>query len=174
MRRLFLWAGLLGVLAVPACSQLSVRERHDPNTDFSRLHTWAWHPRGDEPWDRRLARDRLDIRIEEAVEKDLSAKGYRQVDTDPDFRVNYQVAVGARQAVQANPNTYGYAIGPWDLGVYSYDEGTLFIDVIDARANALLWRGAVSAVARPGLSLEARQERFTKAAEKVMAQFPPH
>jgi len=161
------------LLTAAACSQFSVRERHDPAADFTRLHTWAWHPRTQEPWDRRLTRDRLDVIIQDGIQSELTAKGYAKVDDDPDFRVNFHVAVGARQALQSDPNTYGYYLGAWGMEVYAYDEGSLFVDVIDARTNTLMWRGVVSAVARPGLSLDERQARFKTGVEKVMAQFPP-
>ena len=172
MRR-FTGAILLLLTAMAACSQFTVRERHDPSADFGRLRTWSWQARSEMPWDRRLARDSLDVRIEEETATQLAAKAYRQVTEDPDFRVNYHVAVGPREALQGDPHTYGYLPGYWDMGVYAYDEGSLFIDVIDARTNTLLWRGVASTALRTTSTLKERRARITEAVQKVLSIFPP-
>ena len=70
----------------------------------------------------------------------------------PDFRV--AVHFGSREKVQVTDWGYGYApsrryYGGGGVDVYTYTEGTLILDVVDATSEQLLWRGsATGAVSR--------------------------
>jgi hypothetical protein len=86
-------------------------------------------------------------RIQEAVETELSAKGYAQVDspTNADFVVAFTVGARDRIDVESYPAPYR---GPWWWGWYgrevdmrTYREGMLSIDIFDGASRQPVWHG---------------------------------
>ena len=52
-------------------------------------------------------------------------------------------------------------------------EGTLLIDIIDAGARELAWRGTAEAEVHNEASPEQRQQRLNEAITKILDRFPP-
>ncbi len=165
---------LLTVLAIAGCSGLSTSVDYDSQTDFGRYSTFAWiETKPKLPPGRRIDAHLLDVRIKEAVENQLMAKGFRRVPKPKaDLLIIYHV--GAKNRVEVEH--YGYRYGPhgrWvghRVEVTRYKEGTLIIDIVDARLKELVWRGtAVGAVYSPG-DLE---RKLTEAIRKLFEHFPP-
>jgi len=165
---------LLVLIALIGCSSMSIYVEYDQQTDFSRYKTFAWI----ETQPRRMPAKRidahiLDSRIREAVEAELSARGFRLVPRpEADLLVIYHV--GAKNKVDVTH--YGYRYGPrgrWvghRVEVTKYKEGTLIIDIIDARLKELIWRGsAVGAVYSAG-DLD---RKLTDAVGRLLEHFPP-
>lgn len=168
---------LLPVLAA-GCSSIRTTTDFDPAADFSRLKTWAFFPsRSGTPADPRV-NSLVDARIRAAVEDELKARGYPQVKDAPDFYVAHQTAVGQR--VEVDPNTVVVGYG-WNRGsmavansnVRVYDEGTLVVDVIEPKANRLLWRGVAKGTVHENASPEDREARIRDAVKQLLDQFPP-
>lgn len=168
------------LLLVPGCSSVSVTSDYDPSADFSMLKTYQWIPfQGD---DDALAKVPLvQKRAMNAVEKALAAKGYRLLaDGVPDF----YVAVHAGVQDKINVTDYGYAYGGWwgpygpyghNIDVSYYTEGTLFVDIIQKRADKheLMWRGAGTGMVAPPDDPQTAQEKADAVAAKILADFPP-
>jgi hypothetical protein len=57
--------------------------------------------------------------------------------------------------------------------VDQYEEGTLFIDVIDPKRNTMIWRGSATARVTPDLTPEERETRIGEAVRAILAKFPP-
>ncbi|MGI4739157.1 MAG: DUF4136 domain-containing protein [Janthinobacterium lividum] len=131
-------------------------------------------------------------RIKQAIGSELSKRGLREVESNPDLLVTthtyvdqaertvyntqpgagfaYPYAVGYRGAYL--PINYGYWYSPsyyQTARTEQYTEGTLIIDFIDRRTNNLVWRGSVAdPVNDPGrLGSE-----FSKAAKDILDKFP--
>ena len=51
--------------------------------------------------------------------------------------------------------------------------GALVVDIIDARARRLVWRGFASGDVNPGDKPEQRDKKLAKAAEKMFRNYPP-
>ena len=172
---------LLLVFVLTACSRFNVRSDWDRSADFRALHTYAWLPREDAaPADQR-AQDRfIDRRIRSAVDTELRAKGYAPADSgEPDFLLNYRLASEPASVVRADPRAY-FGGGGWfgwpNAGSFyteSYDEGTLYIAVIDPRSKRMLWVGAAQARLLPLTSLEQKEKRVDAAVHAILARFPP-
>lgn len=181
-------AAVLG-LAAAGCSTLKVKTDYDPSVDFARYDTYDWlkppvrdgasETPVDELTDPFARNSLLDKRVRNAVERELAARGYRKTsDGSGTFRVAYHVILKDKTRVRSTPGAYyggyydrGY-YGASYAGVSSYDyqEGTLIVDVIDARSDSIAWRGWAIGTNRDGYYTE---EQVAKAARKILERFPP-
>lgn len=130
-----------------------VRTDYDPSADFSQYRTWSFYSPiameeyGYSTW--------ISERIKDNVRKQMDARGYRYVEASPDLQVNFQGIVQDRTAVFSMPRgdvqwLYDYrrnayvGVPVWydDTQVSRYREGTLTVDLVDARRNRMVWTGA--------------------------------
>ena len=82
-------AVLLVALLLAACATgPRVRTDYDPSADFSRYRTWGFYKpiameeSGYSTW--------ISDRIKDDVRREMEARGYRYVESDPDLQVNFQ------------------------------------------------------------------------------------
>ncbi len=126
----------------------------DPNLDFSKFKTFAFIGGVEELVRMQLNPDQFKNQIHRAVTRELTARGLREVqpEENPDLVVRYWAnsQKDANVAATANWSVYGPYFGyHWGLGYYSMDtytnhQGTLGIELIDAKARELAWRMLVS------------------------------
>ncbi len=157
---------LIMSLALWGCSSISVNSDYDASTNFAALQTFSWVEELEEaPEDARQGNSLVTARIEEAVVRSLSAKGYRRVDvnTSPSMGVSY----GRRG------HYGGMGVSASTADVREYTEGTLMIDIVDPGANQLIWRGTGQSRISESKTPEERTENINEAVEKILAQFPP-
>lgn len=170
-------------LLVAACATgPRVRTDYDPSADFSRYQTWGFYSpiameeSGYSSW--------ISDRIKDNVRREMSARGYRYTDKDPDLKVNFQGIVRERTDVWSTPRTdfryfYSYrrrayfAVPVWydETQVSQYTEGTLTVDLVDAARNRMVWTGA--AIGR--VVKRTPQEKMAEvdqAITAIFAQFP--
>lgn len=176
-----IFAGLAATLA-GGCSRVSVHTVVDPSANFRSFSTFAFLPDGGrseraERPARRLRRidDPLyQADLQMAIRADLETKGLRQVSaTDaPDLQIGYQTVV--RNQAEVMPPIYGigwrgraYVAAPGH--VRWYKEGSLVIDVIDARSGETIWRGIGTGAMRD----MAAGEDVQSAVKEVLEDFPP-
>lgn len=77
-----------------------------------------------------------------AVEKRLVAKGYERALTGtPDLLVHYHASVNHQVDVYGVDTQYGYCYGNCQPQVVDFEQGTLVIDIVDARTSKVVWRG---------------------------------
>ncbi|PCH77935.1 MAG: hypothetical protein COB98_01905 [Flavobacteriaceae bacterium] len=156
-----------------SCLSIKVSSDYDSKTDFTQYKTFAFYKKGID----KVAISSLDKkRILAAVEKELLAKGFTKSE-NPDVLVN--IFTKAQQKVTIHQNGYYNMWHPWYYGpnfgthISNYTEGTLFIDLIDARKKELAWQGIGSGVlARTGnvLKKEAKIQEFVF---EIMKNYPP-
>lgn len=178
---------LLGVLG--GCSAgLSVHQDYDPSADFAAYQTYAWSTQQQSPTgDPRLDNDLTVQRIRGAVDAELAARGFRQVDADAaGFLIAYYATIGQKVDVYPTTTTLGYGWGPYYHGgyygttmtttdVYEYEEGTLILDFIDGKTKNLVWRGTgKKALASTPAPPEEQERRLRAVASQILAQFPPN
>jgi hypothetical protein len=161
---------IAGVTAatLAGCSGMSIRSDYNPQATFDDYSTYAWMP----------APTTGNPRVDNA----LVEKGYT-LTSDADnatFWVGYHLDVEGRMDVTTVNSYYGYGWGPWYGGAYRdtqvryYDQGTLLIDIIDAEARELVWRGTAEAEVRPDMRPEDRERRLNEAIAKILERFPPN
>jgi hypothetical protein len=177
------------LLLLQGCATYTVKSDYDPKANFANLKTYAWLQPKKHSDDLRLHDPLLDKRITEAVNATLRRKGYRPIAErgKADFHVCFHTAIKKRIDVWTMNSMYGYPPG-WGWNHYSrtrrmyahsprmvsYDEGTLIVDVVNAKNGQLIWRGALQArLDDKKRTPEEKEKRITDAVEKIFARFPP-
>ena len=166
-------------------SSISVYSDFDKTVDFSQYKTYAFHKKGIE----KVQISDLDKkRILNAIDNELVKKGMAKSE-NPDLLVN--IFTKERQEVDLNSyydywgygwgyghgwRGYSYGYGyPYYWGGHPYVsteiEGTLFIALIDAKKNELVWQGeGVGYLTQDHSKKEALINEFVA---KILAQYPP-
>jgi uncharacterized protein DUF4136 len=151
MRSRLLFAALAAVLV--ACgSAVRVNTSVAPNANFSSLRAFrvmsppARRDNRSIPAEHPMLDNSI---INRSLRADLvsafQARGYGLDPTDPDFTVAYYAST--REKLDVTAWDYGYP-GRWggwrartEYEVRPFTEGTVIVDVVDARTRDLLWRG---------------------------------
>jgi hypothetical protein len=55
----------------------------------------------------------------------------------------------------------------------TYDQGTLILDIVDAKKKELVWRGSANGILDPGASPDKKASKVNEAVTKTLADFPP-
>lgn len=157
---------------------MKVETNYDNTANFASYQSFAWMEQPHTVRDNLTKLGRVTQHIEDAIERELAIHGYQKASDTPDFFVVYHAAVET-QITGATIDTWGYRYRRprWNTGpvyanvaVDSYQEGTLIIDIVDARKNELVWRGtAVDAVGNPSQAIQ----KIDEAVQKMLAAFPP-
>lgn len=172
-------AGAAAVLA--GCSSgIQVNTDFDPQQDFSGYHTYVWAapPQTNDP---RLDSPLAQRRLQAAVDVVLAEKGLQPATGtgEPDVILGYYVALDNRVDVQQVTNYYGWGYGRYYGAAYPstsvryYDQGTLILDVADAKQKQLVWRGTGQAEVHKEMDPDRRQQRLEDAVRQIMKDFPP-
>ncbi len=181
----------LALLALPAaaCSTVKVSTNEEPGAAQAAAgyRTYAWLPTAER--DESHNNPFVEAQLKQNVDRDLAAKGYQRVGLRdrPDFLVGWHVTTMDKTQVEAinpywgyawspafgPPGAYGGARGPGPNYVGEYGQGTVILDVVDARANQLVWRGTAVADLGANPTGQKVQSKITKATDKILAEFPP-
>lgn len=179
---LILLTALMTTTIVIGCVNVQVQTDYDEQAAFSSLRTFSWAPdTGKKIDDPRIDNTLLDGRIRRAVERELEASGYQEIsEGEPDFLVTYHASLRTKLDTTATGMGYRgyYGYGAWGGYVANwpteYEEGTLIVDVINPKANLLMWRGTgQSRVHRGDATPEERTERMNEVVAAILKDFPP-
>jgi len=172
----------LGILAV-GCSSISINHDWDRDAPFPTYKTYSWLeivPDETPGIDVKTARQTSDLliqRIKRSVNTQMAAKGLSPANgQDPDLLVMYHT--GVEQKVNVTDWGYNYSYGYWGYGgrqidVYEYHEGTLIIDLIDAKAKELVWRGSAQKAVDQNMSAQKADAIIDEAVTKIFTKYPP-
>jgi hypothetical protein len=175
-RTLGIVIGML-LVVVPALAQ-EVHIDYDRWARFTTFKTFAW--RDSPETSLAEAAPLMDERIKSAIINQLSSGRLEQVDSDPDLYVTYHAAFNDKLRLNTMMSIgYGYpsswAWDPYWGGAYTttsastYTEGTLIIDIWNARENTLVWRGSAST--EVSSSSEKNAKKVEKAVKKIAAKW---
>ena len=162
---LFMVAGLAGT----GMAQ-EVHTDYDHHVPFEKFHTYSW---GKVQTSNPLWVDR----IREAVDKDLSEKGWQKEASGGDVVL---MAVGSAQNQKEYQTFYdglggGWGWGGWDTMATTTVEnvrvGTLVVDMYDANNKHLVWRGTASNTLSG--NPEHNEKNLDKDVDKMFKDFPP-
>lgn len=165
---------LLLVFVFASCSTVRVATDFDKEVNFNQYNSFAFFKPG---IDKAEISDLDKKRILRAIETELTAKGMSITET-PSLLVS--IFTKERQRVDVYNNNFGYGWGwnPWYYGGYNSSnisrstEGTLYIDLIDAKTNNLVWQGMGNADLVTS-SIEKKEERIREIVMKILAEYPP-
>jgi hypothetical protein len=173
--------GLLVLTLLPACSSKRISTDFAEGVDFSQFQTFKYVDKGNS-----LAQSHplAHARIVEALRGGMIASGMAEVDEDADLRVTYYGSTS--QSVSFNTTHVGYGWGgsSWHhghrstIGISSSQTtqtttttGNLLIDIWDANAEQLVWRGQVSDTLSGDPERNANSIR--RGIEEALWEFPP-
>jgi hypothetical protein len=151
-----------------------VNVNYAPGTDFSTYKTYKWvEIQGAEKPDQIL-----DTQIKQAIDKAMAGKGMAKAAGDTaDLAIGYQVALTQQQQW----NTYstgGYGARRYGGGMgtatsTTINIGTVALDMYDAAAKELVWKGQASKTVSSEKDPEKRQKNIDKAMARLLKDFPP-
>lgn len=177
------------LIILSSCSTLSVDYDFDQKINFNQYKKFDWLPFPEDMQANQLNR----ARFVTAVEENLTIKGFTQNSSKPDFVIathfgkenkvditnwgysyspnSYYNGYGYR-----HPGSYGYAGSYANTGgvsVYEYEQGTLILDLIDAKTKKLIWRATAKAIISPAATPEKQTEKIKNAVNEILENFPP-
>src|SRR6202790_2140430 len=149
-----------------------VKTDFDHQANFSQYKTYSWQ-------EIKPANSLWDARIKSAVDAQLAAKGWTQVDSGGDVAI---VAIATTHTERTLQTFYDGMGGGWRWHGFGgmgeattteqdYKEGTLLVDMYDAKTKQLIWRG--SAEDTVSNKEETNEKNLNKGVAKMFKKFPP-
>ncbi len=183
-----LWLFLACVLFLTACSNKPyVETDHQADFNFASLKTFIVAETKQDTKENILISPFTLSHIHAALDVELG-KRYQApaAGATPDFIVNYHVVVEEKIDPNSYDSLYGYGFygrgyhrygspffyGP-NTGVRVYNQGSLIIDILDAKTNKPIWRGVSEKRLNRSMAPQQQREILSKAVTEVIAQFPP-
>jgi uncharacterized protein DUF4136 len=129
-----------------------IKTGYDKSAEFSGFKTYAWTEQQPSPIQPLVA-----TIIVADIDHELAAKGLRKVEKDPDVWVSYYAGGNAQSAfAQTDPGNLSTGGIPspnatmWTgslpaTALPQVVQGKLFVDLVDARKQQLVWRASVEA-----------------------------
>jgi hypothetical protein len=171
--------GVAALLLVPALA-LAQKTSYDfsKTANFASFKTYATKD------GTKVGQQLIDDRIASAIDAAMASKGFTKTASNPDVYVVYHVAFDKEKDISTFSSGYGGGYGPYGWGwgggmgttttqVRDIVVGTLVIDMADAKANQLVWRGMgvkeVDTQAKP----DKRDKSITNAVNKIFKNYPP-
>jgi len=163
---------LLFLTALGTAFAQQVTTDFDHQANFSQYKTYSWE-------EIKPANSLWDTRIKNAVDAQLQAKGWTQVASGGDVCI---VAVKTTQTQRTLQTFYDGFGGGWRWRGFGgmgeattteqdYKEGTLVVDLYDAKTKQLIWRG--SAEDTLSNKVEKNEKNLDKGVAKMFKKFPP-
>ena len=151
---------------------------YDKSVDFSGYSTYAWMER-DNSIESQLP-EHLRMRLRRVTEEVLAEKGLEPAPAPPQTDLLLTYYFGASDEVEIRHVSYS-PYTPWGYGywpgfnygyteVRSYTEGTVVLDIVDARTRQLVWMGRVEKEIR---SVNPPGKKIQKSVKKLLKNFPP-
>jgi hypothetical protein len=165
---------LLFLFVFASCSTVRVATDYDKEANFNQYNSFAFFKPG---IDKAEISDLDKKRILRAIEANLVSKGMNKAE-NPDLLIS--IFTKERERIDVYNNNFGMGWGwsPWYYGGYNTSnvsrttEGTLYIDLIDAKTNNLVWQGMGKADLVTS-NMERKEARINEIVMKILAEYPP-
>ncbi|MFN4145148.1 MAG: DUF4136 domain-containing protein [Runella sp.] len=182
---------LMGAL-VSSCATVNVDKSAKINFDNYRKFSFAQPELAGQVQNPLLHNGITNQNIEQAISDEMAKKGIVRDDQNPDFLIMYHEFFQNKTQRVANytygygnwgfgpirygfrgriyPVSYAYYYNPWG-GYHTehYTDGTLIVDVIDAKTNQLLWRGSIE---NPVNNPARLSRQFAREAHQILTKYP--
>lgn len=162
----------LSFLSLISCTSVRVNADYDKKANFEAYKTYAYFKSG---IDQAEITDLDKKRILYAIDDVMATKGFAKSET-PDLLIS--IFTKEREVVDVYQNYgfgWGWGWGPgWGMGysrAITTPEGTLFIDIIDAKTKELIWQGQGTGYLSS--NTDKKEERIKEFVSKILEQYPP-
>lgn len=190
MAKLGIWGLMFSALLLMGCANKPyVSTDYDAGYNFAALKTFAIREDKSDSRENLLISPFTFTHIKTLLNSELG-KRYQAVtgDAAPDFYVTYHIVMEEKLDPTSYDNLYGY--GVWgrgyrrypppffyhpelDGGFRVYTQGSLIIDMVDAKTQQPIWRGVSEKRLNQGANAQRQREILTSAVLEVISQFPP-
>lgn len=165
---LVLAASLGLVVGLVACSTVRVSTDYDPTVNFAQYKTFSFMPM--------VKFDAITAgRVETAITRALQGRGLQRAPGTVDLQISVRGRISREQQI----TTFGCGWGRgWRGGistatVQNVSVGTLVVDLVDASANRLVWRGMASDTINRTSTGQEKQNALDDAMVRLFAKYPP-
>ncbi len=150
------------LLLIPMLGCLEVHAEFGPGVDYRRFgSTFKWFSEAErDAENRRVSNTSADEFIRNSITRAVEERGYTFVDKDPDFKIDYAVMRVTRGGL-ANASLSRLR-----------DEGSLIIDIVNARTGRIAWRGYASEELTYTAEPAEVRKKVSAAIEAILARFP--
>jgi hypothetical protein len=150
--RTFYRLALLSALFTAGCATgPTIRIDQDPAANMAQYKTFGFYDH--------VATDQtrystiMSTRLKQMTREQLERLGFTYDENAPQLRVNFFVKIADKQEIRSSApgpaGFYRYRVGsyrawsayPYDIETVDYKAGTLSVDLVDVKANALVWQG---------------------------------
>jgi hypothetical protein len=172
--KLFKFAPILALLIFTSCNTVRVASDYDSEAIFTEYNSFAFYKPG---IDKAKISDLDKKRIMRAIEAEMTTKGLMK-SRNPNLLVSIFTKEQERVDVYNNNFGYGWGWNPYWYGgnygntVIRSTEGSLYIDLIDTKTNALVWQGVGTADLVTN-NMEKKEQRIKEIVAKILAVYPP-
>jgi hypothetical protein len=165
---------LVILLVLASCSSVRVNADYDKKVNFSNYKTYAYL---------KSSIDKVEIsdldkkRILRSIDEVMNSKGFSKSE-NPDMLIGIFTKERERVDIYNNAG-YGWGFGwgwnpYWGMNynrAYVTQEGTLFIDILDAKSKEMIWQGEGSGNLTK--DTHKKDERIMEFVSKILEQYPP-
>jgi len=167
-----------------ACHAAEVKMNYDKVADFSQFKSFAWMtPKSVTGVADPAALDQI---VKDAANAQLAIRGFVPATSGtPDFWIGYHAVVEPKVEEFMLDTRYDsmsdafydrvapYAGPAGQKRTEVYYEGTLVIDIVNARNKQLVWRSSMEGRVNKNLKPEEKRKRIGKGIEQMLKMFPP-
>jgi len=175
----------MGLILAAGCAGQQVTTDYTPATSFSQFRTFALVSSPDTA----AAQQLLDQRVSNAVQAQLIGKGLTATDRqNADLFVGYGMVDKTHREVYTDRDGWGWG-GGWGWRYYrwgvswpmtiqrrveTYTDGTVVVNLIDAKTKKVVWEGEVAdVVSLPVGNPVSATQQIDGAVAKLFAKYPP-
>ena len=155
-------------LLLQSCNYVDVRSEYDSSANFRSFRTFNIQPLRNV--DEYNVNEFAQQNIIDAINTELKARGYTQSPSNADLIVESHISTKDKVHIDSETTHYGHGDISTRYNVNEYTEGTLIIDVKNAKTNKLIWQGVGMGVI--DRNPKNREQRLNKAITKIFRDFP--
>jgi len=155
--------GALTFVLVCGCTSMEVRSAYGPGVNYERFgSTFAWRPLtpgADES--QHVKNPTFGEFLKTTITRGLQDRGYvLEAEDTPDFLIDYAVARKMKGGLQNSS---------WST---AYEEGTLIVNILDAKSGKCVWRGYAIAHIDEAVAPATQKQKVTEAVRLILERFP--
>ena len=171
---------VLTLLVLSSCTSVRVVADYDKNANFNEYKTYAFYKTG---IDKAEISDLDKKRILHAINDEMLSRGFT-LSENPDILVS--IFTKERDQVDIYNNYWGGGFGwgwnPWFWGgpgmyggnqISTRTEGSLYIDLIDAKDKQLVWQGKGVGSLYQTKNIEKKEARIKEFVAEILEAYPP-
>ncbi|EDM43606.1 putative lipoprotein [unidentified eubacterium SCB49] len=177
--KIFKLIPVFAILFMTSCASVRVATDYDREANFNGYNTYAFFKPG---IDKAKISDLDKRRILRAIDANMTLQGMTKAEK-PDLLVS--IFTKENERVSVYNNNFGWGRGAWGWGPgFSYGgnwgntvststEGTLYIDLIDAKTKELVWQGVGRSSLYTGSNIDKKEERIQLIVSEILSEYPP-